>query len=744
MPSKGSLRSDVAASRDDATPDAATTEDADPSGGRATAPDDGGGGEGRRTADGTRSSASVDGRPLFSRRTTWLVLTVTALPFLVSAIAVFAGVGGTYRPYADVAQTELIVRDVGRYEVLVGPYSREGWHHPGPALYYLLAIPYRLLGSSSAAMSFGALVVNGGSIVGMGAIAKRRGGTALMLCMLVTLALMVRSLGFEFLAMAWNPYITALPYGFLVMLVWAMACGERWALPVGVVVATFVVQTHVGYVALALPLLGLGAAWLVADTLWRARRLRTAASADAPADATADATRRDTEAASTDAPAPHDVGAASVPAAGPDAASTPDPGTPSADPASAGHAGARPASDGGPAGLTGGAGSGGLRRWARRGWWGTAVGRLAAAGALAGVLGAVGWALPVLDQLRPGRGNMSLIAGWFRDHEGEARTLTAGWRVVSAQYALSAEWLVGWADRNMVEEPVYVDEPLVPLLLLVVAGAVVLGWRRLGTDARKLVAVWAVASAIGVVATARTIGALYAYRLAWTWTLGAIAGAYVLWVAWTFAAARWPLAERRVLVPVAVAAVATLAVVDGVVAAQAGTPEQEVSASLADLRSQAHNVLPEGDGEVVVSPTSFLTLGYAVGLADQLEADGIDIGFQLGGRLSAHRAPGGAPLRAELVMAADGDIVTQLEARPELEVVAEVGDLSFEELEAELAERAEIEARVMAEGPNALADPSPQMARDIERLGELSPPGSLIALLMAAPGATAPTPAPSA
>jgi hypothetical protein len=121
-----------------------------------------------------------------------------------------------------------------------------------------------------------------------------------------------------------------------------------------------------------------------------------------------------------------------------------------------------------------------------------------------------------------------------------------------------------------------------------------------------------------------------------------------------------------------------------------------------------------------------------------LEADGIDIGFQFGGRLSAHRAPGGAPLRAELVVAADGDIVTQLEARPALEVVAEVGDVSFEELEPELAERAEIEARVTAEGSDALADPSPQVARDIERLGELSPPGSLIALLMAAPEATPP------
>ena len=681
-------------------------------------PDDrpGGGGGG---GDGDGEPTAV-GPPWTARRTTWLLLAVTALPFLASAIAIFAGVGGTYRPYADVALTELVVRDIGRYEVLVGPYSRDGWHHPGPALFYLLAVPYRLLGSSPAAMAAGALLVNFASIAGIAAIAKRRGGVPFFLCTLVTLGLLVRSLGFDFLVKAWNPYITVLPYGLLVMLVWAMACRERWAVPAAVVVASFVVQTHVGYVALALPLLGLGAAWLVLDTLWGARRDRRPASAGGADESTASA---------------GDALAAGGPGSGGLVATGPEPVGAHADDADtsdamAGGAGAdRAAVDGTGAGggLTAGTAAGagaslgaagdgaargrGLRGWARRGWRGSPVGRLVGAGLVAAGLGALAWVLPIVEQLRTGDGNMTIVARWFQDHEGEARTLGLGWRVVSAQYALSAEWLFGWADRNMLEEPVYVEDPLVPVLLVLVGLAVVVGWRRLGADGRKLVAVWLVASAVGVVAAARTIGPLYAYRLGWAWTLGAIAGAYVLWVGWTFVADRWPARERRVLVPVAVAAVATLAVVDVVVAAQAGTPEQDVSAVLNSLSTQAYEALPEGDGEVVVSPTSFLTLGYGVGFALQLEQDGNDIGFRVGGQLGAHRAPGGRPLRAELVMAADADILTQMQLRPELELVAQVGDMSFEDLEADLAERERIEERIRAEGPGALADPSPELAR---------------------------------
>jgi hypothetical protein len=66
-----------------------------------------------------------------------------------------------------------------------------------------------------------------------------------------------------------------LPFALLVFLVWAMACGETWALPVSATVASFLAQTHVGFMVLALPLFGIGAAWLVATR--RRAVLRTVA-----------------------------------------------------------------------------------------------------------------------------------------------------------------------------------------------------------------------------------------------------------------------------------------------------------------------------------------------------------------------------------------------------------------------------------------------------------------------------------
>lgn len=195
------------------------------------------------------------------------VLAVTIVPFVVSAVALVFGVGGSYMPASDHAFTELHIRDVGVHELLYGLYSRNDWSHPGPVYFYLLAPLYRLTGNASIAMNIGALLINGGSVVGMGLIARRRGGTALMVATLLTSALMLRTAGAEWVHDPWNTFVTTLPFGLLMFLVWSMACGERWALPVGTFVATFLAQTHIGFVVLAVPLFAVGAAWLVVPAL---------------------------------------------------------------------------------------------------------------------------------------------------------------------------------------------------------------------------------------------------------------------------------------------------------------------------------------------------------------------------------------------------------------------------------------------------------------------------------------------
>ncbi|HEX6567551.1 MAG TPA: hypothetical protein VF015_00225, partial [Acidimicrobiales bacterium] len=204
-----------------------------------------------------RAGRAAPGLP-GDRRAERLGLALTLLPLVVSAVALLVAVGGQYNAFSDHALIEMQTRSVGRNEVLVGLYSRDTWNHPGPALFYVLAPFYWLTGGMAVSISVGALVINGAAIAGMALVARRLGGTRLMLVTLMGNALLMRSLGAAFLHDPWNCYITVLPFGLLVMLSWAMWRGEGWALPVAAVVTTFLAQTHVGFVALAAPVLGWG------------------------------------------------------------------------------------------------------------------------------------------------------------------------------------------------------------------------------------------------------------------------------------------------------------------------------------------------------------------------------------------------------------------------------------------------------------------------------------------------------
>ncbi|MFI5054675.1 MAG: hypothetical protein ACHQDE_09960, partial [Acidimicrobiia bacterium] len=140
----------------------------------------------------------------------------------------------------------------------------------GPALFYVLWLPYRLTGSSSASIQFAALVVNGAAVVGIALVARRRGGLPLVLLTLVLLGLMVRSSGALFFRDPWNPSITVLPFVLLVFLAWSISARERWAVPVATGVASFLVQTHVSYALPSVTVVGVGLAG-VAVTEWRRR-----------------------------------------------------------------------------------------------------------------------------------------------------------------------------------------------------------------------------------------------------------------------------------------------------------------------------------------------------------------------------------------------------------------------------------------------------------------------------------------
>jgi hypothetical protein len=168
------------------------------------------------------------------------------LPLLVSAVYLWFAVGNAYYPNSDWAIFELHTRDVFHHLLFVGPYSRYGWNHPGPLLFYTLALPYKLSGSRSISLHITALLVNAGTIAAIAWVAFRRGRLPMVIAILVPVGLLTHALGADVLRNPWNPYLPVIPLLLLLLLCWSVAVGDLWMLPFAVAVASFAIQLHVG------------------------------------------------------------------------------------------------------------------------------------------------------------------------------------------------------------------------------------------------------------------------------------------------------------------------------------------------------------------------------------------------------------------------------------------------------------------------------------------------------------------
>src|SRR5262245_19782856 len=321
---------------------------------------------------------------------------VALAPFVVSAVPLIVGVGGRYIPAADPALIAMHTRDVGtRHTPLIGLYSRGEWSHPGPILFYVLAPFFRLAGGRAIGDNIGALAINAASVAGMALITRRRGGTPLLLLTLLASTLLLRTLGADFSRDPWNCFITVMPLALLFFLVWTMWAGDAWALPVGAGVTTFLAQTHVGFVLLAVPLFGWGALGLLVAT----RRAVVAGR-------------------SGRGPEPTGNGSGAVTAEGDGAGGGATATAVEAPPATETDPEAAPAAERGP------------------------VYRLVRAIVITAGLLFVLWLPPLVDVVLHSPSNLRLIANWFSGDGGQAHTAAQGWRVMSAQFSATPEWLL--------------------------------------------------------------------------------------------------------------------------------------------------------------------------------------------------------------------------------------------------------------------------------------------------------------
>ena len=199
-----------------------------------------------RTAP-TRPGQASDGRK--TDRIRWgIVVTVVLLPTAVTCAAL---AHRTWDPAGDRAIQVLRILDVGTGRTpLTGSWSRFGWDHPGPIVFWALAPFARLFGHRGVLVGVG--MINAAALIVAPVAARRRGGWPLVGVVALGVTTLVAALGTDLLIDPWNPWVAVLPYLAFVMAAWCVLEGEHRWLPVMVIAGTFAVQAHVGYFPLVL------------------------------------------------------------------------------------------------------------------------------------------------------------------------------------------------------------------------------------------------------------------------------------------------------------------------------------------------------------------------------------------------------------------------------------------------------------------------------------------------------------
>jgi hypothetical protein len=190
-----------------------------------------------------------------------------ALPVIAAAVrALHEG----WQPVADRGIIATRAFDVfSSHTPLIGQYSFTSTvvgkltYSLGPMLYWLLAPAARIGAPQSFVWTMA--IVNVGSIAGAVALARRRGGTWLMLAAAIGIALMCRSLVSNNFYDTWNPSAGLFPLLGLIFVSWSLACGEYRLLPLAVLLVSFLVQCEDGFIA---PAVGAFLVGLVGLAIW--------------------------------------------------------------------------------------------------------------------------------------------------------------------------------------------------------------------------------------------------------------------------------------------------------------------------------------------------------------------------------------------------------------------------------------------------------------------------------------------
>lgn len=192
---------------------------------------------------------------------------LTILAILISpAWAASQAIGHGWAPHGDDATVALRAADVlnGHFP-LSGMRSTSGVsdgslssHHPGPLQFYLLAFPLALAGGSSAGIVIGGALIAAAASICTVVWARRIGGGLGLVVFTAGLLLAQWAIGPEAMFRPLNPFAPLVPTYLALLLLVALAQGDRRALPPFVVAVSFIAQGNLAFLPLATILTGTG------------------------------------------------------------------------------------------------------------------------------------------------------------------------------------------------------------------------------------------------------------------------------------------------------------------------------------------------------------------------------------------------------------------------------------------------------------------------------------------------------
>jgi hypothetical protein len=209
---------------------------------------------------------------------TALAYGMVAIPFTIILVR-FLLFGGQILLPDDLALIDLHTRQAMAWRQEVGPFDHFGWNHPGPAEFYILSFPARILGDGARADFFGAALLNALAGIGVIAVVRRRvnavaglwaGICVVVLCVVLApggASAVTYSEGvLGALVSPWNPTITIMPLLLFIVLCTAAPVRAPTMLVGALVVGSFVVQTDLSTVPLVATSFGISVVLMIAGS----------------------------------------------------------------------------------------------------------------------------------------------------------------------------------------------------------------------------------------------------------------------------------------------------------------------------------------------------------------------------------------------------------------------------------------------------------------------------------------------